>query len=407
MLSFPSTRNAWRLDIVSILAVLGENNIKFNAHLINLSWTCLLPRLLPAPQGLLSERMKILPYEEDVTVYSPTTGTNRSGLNYFANLLHGDGSKLPPHTTRELKISRTGKSTEGRFKNTTGFKLKVFGPLNIIAVSSSFASLGLLIWAIQIHDGVATIGIILMSLAAPFLCIGTRWSLASPDLRHANQFGPPADVVIRNREGTFTIVRCTDEVARALYFTPEQRIYAVENWVGIATGGIVGGLTLMAAIVLFGNCTWTMQLALGVTYALLNVAYWFAAVLTIRDPGLAWDCSWLKVEEVGRLSTRAENESAANESTKHRPTENENATTEPAITNIGMDHFHSFELGLFYAIRLLRSTKWIRETGAVPRTEAWDEWLHVADMHMDDANWDAKKAAVAARKEMRDSMISV
>jgi hypothetical protein len=392
MLEFPNTRNAWRLDIVSILAVLGENNIKFNAHLINLSWTCLLPRLLPAPQGLLSERMKILPYEEDVTVYSPTTGTNRSGLNYFANLLHGDGSRLAPYTTRELRISRATSSTTGRFKGGTGgFKLKTFGPLNVIAVTSCLMSLGLLIWAIKIRDGVATIGIVVMSLAAPFLCIGTRWSLAPPDLRHTNQFGPPADVVIRNREGTFTIVRCTDEVARALYFTPEQRIYAVENWVGIATGGIVGGLTLMAAIVLFGNCTWTMQLALGVTYAVLNVAYWFAAVLTIRDPEMAWDCSWLKVEEVGRLS---------------KPAKNEVAVSEPGVTDDGMEYSNNFELGLFYAIRLLRSTRWVRETGAVPRTEAWDEWLHLADVHLDDANWDAKKAAFTARKEASDCLLA-
>lgn len=205
-----------------------------------------------------------------------------------------------------------------------------------------------------------------------------------PDLRHTNQFGPPADVVIRNREDTFMIVRCTDEVARALYFTPEQRIYAVENWVGIATGGIVGGLTLMGAIVLFGNCSWTMQLALGVTYAVLNVAYWFAAVLTIRDPETAWDCSWLKVEEVGRLQ---------------KPVKNEVAMSEPGVTESGMEYSNNFELGLFYAIRLLRSTKWVRETGAVPKTEAWDEWLHMAEMNMDNEHWDAKRAAFVARRD--------
>ena len=34
MLEFPTPRNDWRLDIVSILAVLGESNVKLNAHLI-------------------------------------------------------------------------------------------------------------------------------------------------------------------------------------------------------------------------------------------------------------------------------------------------------------------------------------------------------------------------------------
>ncbi|QDS75749.1 hypothetical protein FKW77_008533 [Venturia effusa] len=372
MLAFPDHRQAWRLDIVSILAVLGENNIKFNAHLINLSWTCLLPRLLPAPQGLLSERMKILPYEEDVIVYSPTSGTSRTGLNYFANLMHGDGSREPLYTTRELRVWRMGDSRSGRFKGNAGFKLKSFGPLNVIAVVSCLMSLGLLGWAVRIGDGVATVGIVVMSLAAPFLCIGTRWELPPLEVRHRNQFGPPADVVIRNREGTFTVVRCTEEVARALYFTPEQRVYRVENWVGIATGAF-----------------WTMQLALGVAYAVLNVAYWFAAVLTIRDPELAWDFSWLGIEEVGRLKSPARDEGIAGEAEG------------------GTEQTNSFELGLFYAIRLLKSTKWVRETGAVPRTEAWDEWLHLAHEHLDDETWDAKRAAFVARKEMRDSMIDV
>jgi hypothetical protein len=149
MLEFPSARNDRRLDVVSILAILGENNIKFNAHLINLSWTCLLPRLLPAPQGLLSERMKVLPYEEDVKVWGISSGNRREGLNYFATVLHGSGLGLEPYTTRELRITRIKDS------KVSMFKLKRFGPLNSIAVASSFVSLGLLIWAILIRDGLA------------------------------------------------------------------------------------------------------------------------------------------------------------------------------------------------------------------------------------------------------------
>jgi hypothetical protein len=59
----------------------------------------------------------------------------------------------------------------------------------------------------------------------------------------------------------------------------------------------------------------------------------------------------------------------------------------------------SFESGLFYAIHLLRSTKWVRETGALQQTEACDEWLHLAYEHLDDSNLDAKKVTATAGKD--------
>ncbi|KAL9018204.1 MAG: hypothetical protein Q9185_004477 [Variospora sp. 1 TL-2023] len=40
MFDFPSSRNEWRLDIVSILAVLGESNIKIHAQAISASRLC-------------------------------------------------------------------------------------------------------------------------------------------------------------------------------------------------------------------------------------------------------------------------------------------------------------------------------------------------------------------------------
>jgi hypothetical protein len=238
--------------------------------------------------------------------------------------------------------------------------LKKFGPLNLIAVASSLASLGLLIWAILIKDGVATIGIVIMSLAAPCLCIGTKWSLSLPYREPHRSF--PEDVVFRNREGTFTIVHCTESIARAIYFAPERPVYTVKSWVGIGTGGIVGGLTLIVAIVLFGNCGWTMQAALAVTYALLNVAYWLAAVLTIRDPKLAWDCSWVKVDEIGVTTST------------------------------------SFTPALWHAMRLLRSTSWVKEANWMPRSAAWEAWLQVASEHLDDPDWDPTKALTEALK---------
>ena len=54
---FPIGKNGndegWRLDIVSLLAVIGESSIESHSQALTSSWTCILPRLIPAPQVLL------------------------------------------------------------------------------------------------------------------------------------------------------------------------------------------------------------------------------------------------------------------------------------------------------------------------------------------------------------------
>lgn len=99
MFEFPSSRNDWRLDIVSILAVLGESHIKIHAQAITASRLCLLPRLLPNPQALLQQaRPKRLPYVEDVTVYGVRRGSKRDGLNFIPNLI--SSHRQPPTVCR-------------------------------------------------------------------------------------------------------------------------------------------------------------------------------------------------------------------------------------------------------------------------------------------------------------------
>lgn len=69
MLNFPTSRTDWRFDVVSILAVVGESNIKIHVQPLTATSLCLLPRLIPAPQAFLREkRPGTLPYEEDIIV---------------------------------------------------------------------------------------------------------------------------------------------------------------------------------------------------------------------------------------------------------------------------------------------------------------------------------------------------
>jgi hypothetical protein len=96
-----------------------------------------------------------------------------------------------------------------------------------------------------------------------------------------------------------------------------------------------------------------MQAALAVTYAVLNISYWFAAVLSIRNPRAAWDFSCFTVKESKRIRNQT-------------------------YTN-----------ALGQAIRMSRTTDWVYQTKAAPETEAWRKWLQAAHEHLDDDSWDA------------------
>ncbi|KFY12575.1 hypothetical protein V491_06728, partial [Pseudogymnoascus sp. VKM F-3775] len=46
-------QNGWRLDIVSLLAVIGESSMAEHSQPMTASWIACLPRIIPAPQVLL------------------------------------------------------------------------------------------------------------------------------------------------------------------------------------------------------------------------------------------------------------------------------------------------------------------------------------------------------------------
>jgi hypothetical protein len=223
MLNFPPDRLKWRLEVVSILAVLGESNIKANALLICLSRTCLLPRLLPAPQGLLVERRaKALPGEYDIPVHGIYSGNIRDNLSFFANMLHGPGAGQ--HVCRVVKI-------EGKRDQESGqpcFQLRRLSPLNAIAFASFFLSVGLVVWAAAIEDGVAVVGITLMSINSPLLCIGSYWK-SPPIWGLPYDEEPRGDVVFRSPGGSITVVRCGEYHARQIYFPPLALQYKVDS----------------------------------------------------------------------------------------------------------------------------------------------------------------------------------
>lgn len=346
MLEFPTARNDWRLDVVSILAVVGESNIKIHAQPLTASSLCLLPRLIPAPQAFLREkRPRTLPYEEDITVVDVSGEQKKDGLNYFANLLtHVDS--YAPYSLHEFEISENEKArTRGR----------PAGPLNTVTIFSSLVTLGLLVWSIVIHDGVACLAIIVMSLASTAFGVSCLWRPKSPRSRGRRQNN--SKVIIQTRSGAFVVVSGSQNLLRELYFAPEECIYVINSAVARMVGGAVGSVLLSGGVVLLGNSSWVMQAAIGIFYTILNVMYWLLASLPTR---FAWDLSRY------RLELRS-------------------STTYPDYTK-----------AFWHAILLTQSTLWPNVSGALPRTEEWRVWLREAEHNKGNPNWDCEAAIAQA-----------
>ncbi|KAJ2898004.1 uncharacterized protein MKZ38_004222 [Zalerion maritima] len=112
---FPSGKNeelGWRLDVVTLLAVIGESAMLENAQALTATPFCLIPRIIPAPQALLkASRPTRLPSvaARMTGVYS---GVDLESVGFFANILH-PLDQLQPFAFRVYEIEHTDRNTAG------------------------------------------------------------------------------------------------------------------------------------------------------------------------------------------------------------------------------------------------------------------------------------------------------
>ncbi|PTB65617.1 hypothetical protein BBK36DRAFT_163533 [Trichoderma citrinoviride] len=100
---FPNDKPSWRLDVVTLLAVIGESAIAEHAQAITASLLCMLPRLLPAPQALLKpSRPSRLP-ETHAKMAGVYSGTILDSVGFFANIITLLDA-LPPYSFLVLDI---------------------------------------------------------------------------------------------------------------------------------------------------------------------------------------------------------------------------------------------------------------------------------------------------------------
>lgn len=356
MLTLPTSQNDWRLDVVSLLAVIGESSISPHTQAITASRLSLLPRLLPAPQALLKPSRPSTLRSHPAVVVSVESGTRVNFLNYFANLLLPI-SELPSYHVQEAQIKhkkssrpqpRDDSPKAGLWGKRDGVILtRLSGPLPALTIFSFILSVGLLVMACRRGDGVAVLAICIISFASSIICLASLWQ---PKLcvRKSTAKVPDKMVVVQTRQGAFQIVECNADVARELYIGAEECEYIVGEQGFKALVGI-GTFLLMVAVVLMGNCTWAMQAALSCSYIALNGFYWIAALL---PPDLAWN---LEAYEVNEKSSETK---------------------------------ASFTKALWCAIRATGDTTWVKTSQTAPESRAWKIWLQEAHANVENKDWD-------------------
>lgn len=202
-------------------------------------------------------------------------------------------------------------------------------------------SIALVVLSIVQEDGMALLATILLSSLTTLIGIGNRWILRLKK-REAKRLVPPSDIIIVYPRGAFLIVRCNEEIARELYWHPEECDYVVGVTV-YRVLALVATLMLMFGVIFLGNASLTLQTCYAAAYLILNAAYWTVAALPQR---WNWDLSCFRVE-VEQYE--------------------------------GGEQCKSFTSALWKSIAITQSIEWVKNGQIAPVSRAWVRWLQLAE----------------------------
>lgn len=378
-----------RLDLVSLLAVLGEGSVTRTYQAAGISWWSCLPRILPAPQALLfHERPARLPTFPG-TVAGAYSGNLRKEINWFAYLLHGDAPL--PYVVEFIHVERTGE--EGR----RSFHFKSTGVLNLVTITSFCMSIALVGWSVSEEDAFGLLSVVSLSLLSSLIGLGTHWSLGKsfkepkPNQDRTDVL-PDSDVVIYYPNGAMRVISGEESLTR-LYFQVESCDYLLGDtrYRGVA---FAATLLLMCGVISLANSTPRVQVAFALAYVIVNGLYWAVSSLKPRNH---WNVEYQCQRRPFRLrphaadrSERAEKVRKAKEQKKrtwyiqaafglwkafwtlHPARQREQDDENPAD--------RTMTCALWAAIMLTGTSQWLNEsTSIAPMNDAWKDWLKKAD----------------------------
>ncbi|KAI8959347.1 hypothetical protein F5Y11DRAFT_350610 [Daldinia sp. FL1419] len=102
----------WRLDVVTLLAVIGESSIAEHCQTITASIFCLLPRIIPAPQAFLKPSRPGRMPETTAKMTGVYSGVVLDTVGFFANIIH-PLDEFQPFAFRVLHITHTDRNNAG------------------------------------------------------------------------------------------------------------------------------------------------------------------------------------------------------------------------------------------------------------------------------------------------------
>jgi hypothetical protein len=263
--SLPGIFQNLRLDIVGIIAILGDGGVSRNAQVAALSWYNNIPRLLPAPQALLKqERDRRLPIESG-TVVGVYSGNVRHNLNFFTSVLHP--YRLQKYEVEFLQVDFDGASDEL-------YGARLWGELFCLSVVGCLMSIALLVLSIYYQDGMSLLATIFLSMVSSLVGIGSHWNLDFPPPKVANpkEILPPGDIVIYYPNGALRVIRCTEQTSR-LYFEVERCKYSLGD-TPYRSIALLATIMLMLGVIFLSNATLRLQVAFASAYIILNALYW-------------------------------------------------------------------------------------------------------------------------------------
>jgi hypothetical protein len=104
--------SGWRLDVVTLLAVIGESSIADHSQAITASVLCLLPRIIPAPQALLKGTRPARMPETAAKMTGVYSGVSLDSVGFFANIIH-PLDEFAPFGFKVLRISHVDQNQAG------------------------------------------------------------------------------------------------------------------------------------------------------------------------------------------------------------------------------------------------------------------------------------------------------
>ncbi|KAM7207799.1 hypothetical protein V8F20_001841 [Naviculisporaceae sp. PSN 640] len=386
----PDDNDSWRLDIVALLAVTGESFIGEHAQALTSSKICMLPRIMPAPHALLQLRRPASLPSETAKVVGVYSGVVLDTVGFFANIIHPI-DQLRPFDFQVFEIKHRGYEAirsalshardqdhelgptpgPGQLKRRQTVSARLGGlisnapllghgqhrasgipsftvPLHLVSILSFFMTIVLIIMGVLWEDGTSLVAICLLSIATSVIGYAARWK---PQLlgRGPKIHVPNGDVVIRTREGAFIFVKCTEEVARELYWGAQECNYMVTG-LKYRIFMTISAVLMMPSVILLGNSKFQMQVLCGGAFLLLNVLYWLLGLLPLES---SWDLSQFDVKNV-------------------TPPDAQWVDASPDDPESGP----SFTKALWYVIRESKGeSAWVDLSGAMPKTPVWRKWL--------------------------------